>query len=106
MCDVKSILNPEAKFIDGCNEYSNGGGITVKSWTITNPVTNEAIIGGFAPEGKGCWRFAKWTKWAPYLAQYGYNFFNPQDQEISNPVNQTESFDFQQTQDGKVEDLY
>jgi len=31
------------------------------------------LIGGTSLDNRGCWQFAWWTKWTPYVAQAGYD---------------------------------
>ena len=92
LCDFKSILNPDALFVDGCDD-STGGNIIIKRWTITDPVTDKPLLGSFTTPGQLCWKFASWTKWAPYLVQFGHDFLSPKDAEFSSTT-------------GRVEDLY
>ena len=73
---TKTWDGEDAKWIDQCSASTGGGTVSLKSWTLTSAVTNQAVIGGTTKDGEGCWKFAAWTKWAPYLAQLGVNAFD------------------------------
>lgn len=63
----------DAKWIDECSLSIGVGAVQLKSWTLTDGVSEKAVIGGTEANGEGCWKFANWTKWAPYIAQMGFN---------------------------------
>ena len=63
----------DAKWIDSCTPSTGSGLITLKDWQITEALNNQALIGGTASGGRGCWQFAQWTTWTPYVAQMGLN---------------------------------
>lgn len=67
LCDWKTFFSEDAKYYDGCNESTGGGAIDIKTWPITDAQTDKSLLGGTVAGGQGCWRFAEWTKWAPYL---------------------------------------
>ena len=47
--------------------------MTLKNWVITDGLTDQSLIGGTTIDGRGCWQFAYWTKWTPYVAQLGFD---------------------------------
>jgi len=62
----------DALFIDECNTSDAGGTITLKKWILSPAVRDRgSVLGGERPGGAGCFKFAEWTKWAPYVAQAG-----------------------------------
>jgi hypothetical protein len=61
----------DAKFIDECKASNGGGLITLKQWTLSENVEKQSILGGTIVDGPGCWKFAQWTSWAPYVAKMG-----------------------------------
>ena len=79
----------DAKWIDECTLSSGGGTVSLKSWSLTTSVTDQAVIGGTAADGEGCWKFATWTKWAPYVAQMGINYL--QNSSLLSSDNQSDS---------------
>ena len=72
ICDWKTLFSADAKFYDGCDDYTLNGPVTIQSFKITDTIAPTPLFGGTEANGKGCWRFAEWTNWAPYLAQIGH----------------------------------
>ena len=76
LCDMKTTWEDKtAKWIDECAPSSGTGLITLKRWTVTEVLTDDALIGGTNAGGKGCWQFAEWTKWTPYLLAFSQHMF-------------------------------
>lgn len=72
MCDWnKTFLGREAKWIDECKLSTGAAKVTVQKWLLAQSNINQSLIGGYAVDGPGCWQFAEWTKWTPYVAQAG-----------------------------------
>ena len=83
-----SWLEKESTILDECSLSSGTGGtIVLKDWTLTSAVTNQDVIGGILPDAIGCWSFAQWTLWAPYLAQAGFDnlqaYMEPSNENVS-----------------------
>lgn len=77
MCDWSStFFTKDAKWVDSCAPSGNTSTITVKKWTIqqnlydSNLQTSKlvSLLGGSSFDNRGCWQFAWWTKWTPYVA--------------------------------------
>lgn len=84
MCDwSNTFISKDAKYIDDCSPAGNTQTITIKKWELqarnfdTNLRTDKLIslIGGSSADNRGCWQFAWWTKWTPYVAQTGFDIF-------------------------------
>ena len=76
LCDWnKTFLGREARWIDECTPSAGSSFVTVQDWLFTQSVIDQALIGGTAIDGRGCWQFAEWqwSKWVPYVAQVGYD---------------------------------
>ena len=71
-----SFTSLESSWVDECQFSSSGGPITLHRWEIAEDTTGSGeqndVLGGMDPDGVGCWSFAQWTDWAPYIAQMGY----------------------------------
>jgi len=75
LCNWQStFINKDSKWIDECSNSADRGEVILKNWEISEK-TNQALIGGAVPDGRGCWQFANWTKWTPYVAQLGFDAF-------------------------------
>ena len=61
-----------SNFLDECTFSSSGGPISLNIWDIVSEDTEHDVLGGTEADGVGCWSFASWTQWAPYVAQLGY----------------------------------
>lgn len=69
LCNWSSTFNnKDSKWIDSCTPSSSPGPVTLKNWVLTDGLTNQSLIGGTVIDGRGCWQFAYWTKWTPYVA--------------------------------------
>lgn len=69
---LETWYSKEALFIDECNTSDAGGTVTLKKWVLSPAVsTRGSVLGGERPGGAGCFKFADWTRWAPYVAQVG-----------------------------------
>ena len=79
ICDWKTLFGSEALLYDGCNDYTVSSPITIQTLKVTDTIPPTSLVGGSSANGKGCWRFAEWTNWAPYLAEFGHSFFSPED---------------------------
>ena len=64
----------DALWIDECTTSTGGGTVSLQKWALTPAVINQNIIGGTTLGGEGCWKFASWSSWAPYLAQVGIDY--------------------------------
>ena len=90
LCDWSSTFSAkESKWIDECTPSQSSGSVTIKKWEITQSLTDQALIGGLTPGGRGCWQLADWTKWTPYLLQTGLNLF----QQVNPDVDSGMSYD-------------
>jgi hypothetical protein len=59
--------------MDSCSpSLTDGGQVTLKKWIIADQ-SDTALFGGTEVDGRGCWQFAQWTKWTPYVTQMGYD---------------------------------
>ena len=65
-----------SSWVDECAFSSSGGPIILNTWEIAPDTTDDGdqfdVLGGVEADGVGCWSFAQWTDWAPYVAQMGY----------------------------------
>jgi hypothetical protein len=48
--------------------------VTFQNTEIAPAITDQYLIGGKTIDGPGCWQFALWNKWAPYLVDYGKSY--------------------------------
>lgn len=75
-----TVLNNEAKWIDNCSPSGNTKKMYFKDWTVQEAIYDTnlnmprliSLIGGTSLDSRGCWQFAWWTKWTPYVAQLGF----------------------------------
>ena len=75
LCDWQSTAaGKDAKWIDECSSPTSTALISLKKWTLSSALDEQALLGGTVSDGRGCWQFANWSNWAPYLARYGYDF--------------------------------
>ena len=65
------MKGPKAKTWDQCTNNSNTQLVTIFNNILSYNIADQAIIGGSKADGDGCWQFAYWSKWAPYLAKSG-----------------------------------
>jgi hypothetical protein len=73
LCDWSNTFNTkDSKWIDSCSPSTGSSLVTIKNWQITNQLSDQSLLGGTVANGKGCWQFAQWTKWTPYVAQMGF----------------------------------
>ena len=69
LCNWSSTFTgKDAKYMDACSPSIGSNLITIKKWVISDALTDQNLIGGTVPDGRGCWQFAEWTKWTPYVA--------------------------------------
>mmetsp|Transcript_32304 Transcript_32304/g.49458 ORF Transcript_32304/g.49458 Transcript_32304/m.49458 type:complete len:157 (-) Transcript_32304:29-499(-) len=68
----KAWNSDTAKWIDSCSTSESQGTINVQSIELVAS-DSQSVLGGTSIDGEGCWEFATWTDWAPYLAQAGVN---------------------------------
>lgn len=71
----KTFLGRDARWIDECKPSGGASFVTIQDWLFTQSNIDQPLLGGSVTnvnEGKGCWQFAEWTKWTPYVAQTGY----------------------------------
>lgn len=59
---------PKAKIFDQCTD-NNFTPFTINEYVLSYNIVDQSLFGGTLPDGAGCWQFAHWTKWAPYIAQ-------------------------------------
>lgn len=59
----------EAKWIDEWKPSQGRSQVTLGKWILSDAVdqTMGTIVGGLRAGESGCWRFAKWDQWAPWL---------------------------------------
>jgi hypothetical protein len=67
-----SIRSQDSLLIDECPLSSTGGPIQLQNWELATSAVDNDILGGTSEDGVGCWSFATWTDWAPYVARMGY----------------------------------
>ena len=58
----------DAKKLDECSYSLSGGSINLQDWEIASHSYDNDVLGGTTGDGVGCWSFAQWTDWAPYVA--------------------------------------
>lgn len=84
MCDWSSTFyTKDAKWVDSCSPAGNTSTMTIKKWTIQQQLYDSnlqdnkliSLLGGTSYDNRGCWQFAWWTKWTPYVAQTGFDMF-------------------------------
>lgn len=74
LCDWnKTFLGRDARWIDECKPSTGSSLVTVQDWLLAPNNVDQSLIGGTAIDGRGCWQFAEWTKWTPYVAQIGFD---------------------------------
>ena len=56
-------------WVDDCSASSGGSEITLKDWQLYGAVTNNTLIGGTHVDGIGCFEFANYTSWAPWIGE-------------------------------------
>mmetsp|Transcript_24770 Transcript_24770/g.38557 ORF Transcript_24770/g.38557 Transcript_24770/m.38557 type:complete len:106 (-) Transcript_24770:18-335(-) len=75
MCDFDSCwAGPSAQWVETCEESTSSDSITVEEYEISPAYSDQSLIGGIAPSGYGCWKFANWSDWAPYVANLMLNY--------------------------------
>jgi len=62
-----------AQWLDSCTTSVNQQ-LTVKDYEVAKAISSQNVLGGTEEDGPGCWQFALWNKWTPYLAEYGSLF--------------------------------
>ena len=67
--DMKSSWTGDnAKWLEDCVDSDSATAVIMdRSYPS---VTDQLVVGGKAIDGPGCFKFALWTEWAPYVAQY------------------------------------
>jgi hypothetical protein len=70
---LASLNSQDSLFFDECPLSSSGGPISLQDWELVEADATTDVLGGQEGDGVGCWSFAQWTEWAPYVAQMGYN---------------------------------
>ena len=65
----KNWYSKEAKFIDEQTPSQGRSQVTLRKWILSDAVDQETgvILGGLRSNQSGCWKFAKWNQWAPWL---------------------------------------
>ena len=72
LCDFSQWLSPTATWLEECedsemvNMYDRKTALIPKSY-------NQVFMGGLEPDGVGCFQYAKFNNWAPYVAQAAFN---------------------------------
>jgi len=74
LCNWDNTFNgKDSKWTDSCSpSRTDGGQVTLKKWLIADE-SDTSMFGGTEIDGRGCWQFAQWTKWTPYVTQMGYD---------------------------------
>lgn len=81
LCAIgETISNNESKWIDECQPSGNTAKIFFKDWVLqenlydynTSAQQLISLIGGTALDNRGCWQFAWWSKWTPYVARMSF----------------------------------
>lgn len=84
LCDwSNTFIGKDAKWIDDCSPAGNTSTLTIKKWTLQEKLYDTnlnddkliSLIGGTSYDNRGCWQFAQWTKWTPYVAQASFDAF-------------------------------
>ena len=59
----------DAKWIDEWKPSQGRSQVTLRKWILSDAVDQEmgTIMGGLDSNQSGCWKFAKWDQWAPWL---------------------------------------
>jgi|DEB0MinimDraft_12_1074336.scaffolds.fasta_scaffold84813_1 hypothetical protein len=65
----KTWLGSNAQWLDSCSA-SVAPQVTIQNTEIAPAIANQNLLGGKTVNGPGCWQFALWSKWAPYIANY------------------------------------
>lgn len=56
LCDWSStFLTKDAKWVDSCTPSTGSGLVNLKTWEISEALTEKSLIGGTAIDGRGCW---------------------------------------------------
>ena len=72
ICDLTNLEGDSAFWIKKC-EPSTSTVVTVQNQELSPAITDQNLLGGKTINGPGCWQFAVWSTWAPYIAQYAFN---------------------------------
>ena len=77
LCKIQDTFNSEeTKWLDECKPSIVGpGDIDIREFNLASE-QKVWMLGGSYADGAGCFKFAKWTKWAPYTIQFAQNMFN------------------------------
>ena len=67
-----TFMSEGSKWVDDCSPSVGSNLVTLKNFILTEAINDQSLIGGTVIDGRGCWQFAEWTKWTPYVAQSGY----------------------------------
>jgi hypothetical protein len=68
--DLKSNwLGTNAQWLEKC-ESSTAPQVTIQNTEVAPAISNQNLLGAKAIDEPGCWQFALWSKWAPYIANY------------------------------------
>ena len=65
----KLEIDENTKYIDQCDNSASPGEVLLEKWALAREA-KQYMVGGNYESGAGCFKFAKWTKWAPYYAQF------------------------------------
>ena len=65
----KLAIDDTTKYVDECTNSSSPGDVKIEEWALARE-DKQFMLGGYNQGGPGCFKFAKWTKWAPFYAQY------------------------------------
>ena len=73
LCNWDSTFEGEdAKWFDDCSPSIGSSLVTLKNYILAEAISDMSFFGGTVTDGRGCWQFAEWTEWTPYVAQAGF----------------------------------
>ena len=78
ICDLEATLyNDDSLWIDECIDSASGSSdLTVQEWELVAEFETD-LLGGIEEDGAGCFVFAEWSDWAPYVAKMGHEYIVP-----------------------------
>ena len=66
----------DARIIDECNPSGTSQDATLQDYLLSDTISDTPFLGGRDEDEYGCWQFAEWTKWTPYIAKAGMQYLN------------------------------
>ena len=77
MCEWDNTFRGEnAKWYDECALSGDTAKLWIQNWDVmaddlSDGADQISLIGGTSIDNRGCWQFAWWSKWTPYVATAG-----------------------------------